>query len=71
MDAQAIMDDLKMKREALDMAIADIKSAIQRSKSMSLESPYSNQQDLDEPQPVWVKRYVYVSLNLIGCEVQV
>ncbi|KAK3755868.1 hypothetical protein RRG08_056137 [Elysia crispata] len=63
MDAQAIMDDLKMKREALDMAIADIKSAIQRSKSMSLESPYSNQQDLDEPQPVWVKRENRESMN--------
>ncbi|KAH9508428.1 hypothetical protein Btru_055213 [Bulinus truncatus] len=56
MDAQAIMDDLKMKREALDMAIADIKSAIQRSKNMSLEAPYSANQDHDETQPVWVKR---------------
>ncbi|RUS73442.1 hypothetical protein EGW08_018798 [Elysia chlorotica] len=63
MDAQAIMDDLKMKREALDMAIADIKSAIQRSKSMSLESPYPNQQDVDEPQPVWVKRENRESMN--------
>nr|AAO83852.1 munc18-1-interacting protein 1 [Lymnaea stagnalis] len=59
MDAQAIMDDLKMKREALDMAIAaiaDIKSAIQRSKSMSLESPYPSQQETEESQPVWIKR---------------
>ncbi|XP_055867188.1 uncharacterized protein LOC106074920 isoform X5 [Biomphalaria glabrata] len=57
MDAQAIMDDLKMKREALDMAIADIKSAIQRSKNMSLETPsYSAHQEQDEVQPVWVKR---------------
>ncbi|GFS23741.1 amyloid beta A4 precursor protein-binding family A member 1-like, partial [Elysia marginata] len=63
MDAQAIMDDLKMKREALDMAIADIKSAIQRSKSMSLESPYPNQQDVEEPQPVWVKRENRESMN--------
>lgn len=63
MDAQAIMDDLKMKREALDMAIADIKSAIQRSKSMSLESPYPNQQDAEEPQPVWVKRENREAMN--------
>ncbi|XP_005108551.2 reticulocyte binding protein 2 homolog b, partial [Aplysia californica] len=63
MDAQAIMDDLKMKREALDMAIADIKSAIQRSKSMSLESPYSSQQETDESQPVWVKRDAAVQLQ--------
>ncbi|XP_059143562.1 uncharacterized protein LOC131930924 isoform X2 [Physella acuta] len=56
MDAQAIMDDLKMKREALDMAIADIKSAIQRSKSMSLESSYQTQQEAEDTQPVWVKR---------------
>lgn len=58
MDAQAIMDDLRQKREALDMAIADIKSAIQRSKSMSLKSPNSSQQEFDETQPVWVKRCV-------------
>ncbi|CAG5134882.1 unnamed protein product, partial [Candidula unifasciata] len=56
MDAQAIMHDLKMKREALDMAIADIKSAIQRSKSMSLESSYSSQAEPEASQPVWVKR---------------
>lgn len=58
MDAQAIMHDLKMKREALDMAIADIKSAIQRSKSMSLETSYSSQAEPEANQPVWVKRLV-------------
>lgn len=56
MDAQAIMDDLKMKREALDMAIADIKSAIQRSKTVSLEASYCPEPEVEETQPVWVKR---------------
>merc|ERR1711971_372865 len=38
MDAEAIMEDLKAKREALDIAIADIKNAIQNSKGVSLQS---------------------------------
>jgi len=52
MDAEAIMDDLKMKREALDHAISEIKSAIQKSKGVSMEAPYK-QEDAD---PIWVKR---------------
>ncbi|GFN83508.1 amyloid beta a4 precursor protein-binding family a member 1-like [Plakobranchus ocellatus] len=67
MDAQAIMDDLKMKREALDMAIADIKSAIQRSKSMSLEAPYPSQQEVQESQPVWIKRENKEAVNQAHC----
>ncbi|XP_025078100.1 uncharacterized protein LOC112554521 [Pomacea canaliculata] len=54
-DAQAIMNDLKAKREALDMAIADIKSAIQRSKQVALQSPYDNHQS-DQNEPVWIRR---------------
>ncbi|XP_071115881.1 uncharacterized protein [Haliotis cracherodii] len=54
MDAQAIMNDLKAKREALDMAIADIKSAIQRSKGVALQSSYQQEDSTNEP--VWVKR---------------
>ena len=54
MDAQAIMEDLRAKREALDMAIADIKTAIQRSKQVALESPHTVLQE--ETAPVWVKR---------------
>ncbi|KAL4228125.1 Amyloid-beta A4 precursor protein-binding A member 1 [Mactra antiquata] len=53
MDAEAIMDDLKMKREALDHAISEIKSAIQKSKGVSMEAPTS--MDAEE-EPVWVKR---------------
>ena len=55
MDAQAIMNDLKAKREALDMAIADIKSAIQRSKQVALQSPYETQQK-EATEPVWIPR---------------
>lgn len=50
------MNDLKAKREALDMAIADIKSAIQRSKQVALQSPYDNHQS-DQNEPVWIRRY--------------
>lgn len=53
MDAEAIMDDLKMKREALDHAISEIKSAIQKSKGVSLEAPYNGEEEAD---PIWVKR---------------
>lgn len=53
MDAEAIMDDLKMKREALDHAISEIKSAIQKSKGVSLEAPYNEEAEAD---PIWVKR---------------
>jgi len=53
MDAEAIMDDLKMKREALDHAISEIKSAIQKSKGVSLEPPYNEDDEVD---PIWVKR---------------
>lgn len=52
MDTKAIMEDLKAKREALDTAIADIKTAIQQSKTVS--QPYKD--DPDEEEPVWVKR---------------
>ncbi|XP_048732527.1 uncharacterized protein LOC125649227 isoform X2 [Ostrea edulis] len=52
MDTKAIMEDLKAKREALDTAIADIKTAIQQSKTAT--QPYK--EDLDEDEPVWVKR---------------
>lgn len=57
-DAQAIMNDLKAKREALDMAIADIKSAIQRSKQVALQSPYDSQQLGEATEPVWIRRCV-------------
>lgn len=53
MDAEAIMDDLKMKREALDHAISEIKSAIQKSKGVALEAPYNEDEEAD---PIWVKR---------------
>lgn len=52
MDAEAIMDDLKMKREALDHAISEIKSAIQKSKGVTVEAP----PPVSEEDPVWVKR---------------
>ncbi|XP_060556038.1 uncharacterized protein LOC132716731 isoform X5 [Ruditapes philippinarum] len=52
MDAEAIMDDLKMKREALDHAISEIKSAIQKSKGVALETPVEETED----DPIWVKR---------------
>lgn len=55
-DAQAIMNDLKAKREALDMAIADIKSAIQRSKQMSLQPSYQGAQQAEPTEPVWIRR---------------
>lgn len=54
MDAQAIMDELKAKREALDLAIMDIKSAIHKSKGVALQSPYND--DQDNADPIWVKR---------------
>lgn len=47
------MEDLKAKREALDIAISDIKSAIQNSKGAAMKS---GQQDGDNDEPVWVKR---------------
>ena len=53
-DAEAIMEDLKAKREALDVAIADIKSAIQSSKGVALKSP--GKDEAGEEEPVWVKR---------------
>ncbi|KAJ8304322.1 hypothetical protein KUTeg_017905 [Tegillarca granosa] len=56
-DAQAIMEDLKAKREALDLAISDIKSAIQKSKGISLQSPYKEESENSEP--VWVMREPY------------
>ncbi|XP_053405877.1 uncharacterized protein LOC123566423 isoform X2 [Mercenaria mercenaria] len=52
MDAEAIMDDLKMKREALDHAISEIKSAIQKSKGVALEAPTEESQE----DPIWIKR---------------
>ena len=61
MDAQAIMDDLKLKREALDSAIADIKTAIQKSKGVALEAPYKDDEDGG---PVWVKRFVLLSVKI-------
>ena len=54
MDAKAIMSDLKAKREALDLAIADIKSAIQRSKGIALQSSYT--EEAAPAEPVWVRR---------------
>ncbi|ESP03606.1 hypothetical protein LOTGIDRAFT_171256 [Lottia gigantea] len=54
-DAQAIMTDLKAKREALDSAIADIKCAIQQSKGVALQSSkYSTEPQPEEP--IWVMR---------------
>ena len=53
MDAEAIIDDLKLKREALDNAIHDIKVAIQKSKGVALEAPYKEE---DSEDPIWVKR---------------
>ncbi|KAH3830202.1 hypothetical protein DPMN_103442 [Dreissena polymorpha] len=52
MDAEAIMDDLKMKREALDHAISEIKNAIRKSKGVSLEPPSTD----DAEDPIWIKR---------------
>ncbi|KAK3097314.1 hypothetical protein FSP39_008573 [Pinctada imbricata] len=54
MDAEAIMEDLKAKREALDIAIADIKSAIQSSKGVLLKSPGKVENSQEDP--IWVKR---------------
>lgn len=54
MDAEAIIDDLKLKREALDNAIHDIKSAIQKSKGIALEATYKEEEDCSDP--IWVKR---------------
>ena len=54
MDAEAIIDDLKLKREALDNAILDIKTAIQKSKGVSLEAPYKGEEEASDP--IWVKR---------------
>ena len=56
------MEDLRQKREALDTAIADIKTAIQRSKNVSMESAYSSTGQAEEVPPVWVKRFVYLQL---------
>ena len=53
-DAEAIIDDLKLKREALDNAILDIKTAIQKSKGVALEAPYNEGEDQSDP--IWVKR---------------
>lgn len=55
-DAQAIMEDLKAKREALDMAIADIKSAIKNSKGVALSSPPMENELGNGGEPVWVMR---------------
>ncbi|XP_021362187.1 uncharacterized protein LOC110456002 isoform X3 [Mizuhopecten yessoensis] len=54
LDAEAIMEDLKAKREALDLAIHDIKSAIQNSKGISLKSPFK--ENNQEEEPIWVMR---------------
>ncbi|XP_063433166.1 uncharacterized protein LOC134715144 isoform X8 [Mytilus trossulus] len=51
-DASAIMEDLKAKREALDLAIADIKSTIHSSKDKIKYTPQSD----EEPEPVWIMR---------------
>ncbi|XP_076101617.1 uncharacterized protein LOC143071283 isoform X9 [Mytilus galloprovincialis] len=51
-DASAIMEDLKAKREALDLAIADIKSTIHSSKDKIKYTPQSD----EDPEPVWVMR---------------
>ncbi|XP_064609713.1 uncharacterized protein LOC135473760 isoform X2 [Liolophura sinensis] len=59
-DAQAIMEDLKAKREALDMAIADIKSAIKNSKGVALSSPPLENELGNGGEPVWVMRDSYV-----------
>lgn len=56
------MNDLKAKREALDMAIADIKSAIQRSKQVALQSPFTQQ--LEATEPVWIRRCHFSSTYL-------
>ena len=59
-DTHTIMDDLKAKREALDIAIADINSAIQHSKQVSMESPYAFH--MDSVEPVWIPRYFIIFL---------
>jgi hypothetical protein len=64
-DAQAIMNDLKAKREALDMAIADIKSAIQRSKQMALHTADTEQQG-EATEPVWIRRLLKVFAYELG-----
>ncbi|XP_052100297.1 uncharacterized protein LOC127734454 isoform X9 [Mytilus californianus] len=51
-DASAIMEDLKAKREALDLAIADIKSTIHSSKEKIKYTPQSD----EDPEPVWIMR---------------
>ncbi|XP_033749355.1 uncharacterized protein LOC117334043 isoform X2 [Pecten maximus] len=55
LDAEAIMEDLKAKREALDLAIHDIKSAIQNSKGIALKSPFKENAQ-EEEEPIWVMR---------------
>ncbi|XP_071166635.1 amyloid-beta A4 precursor protein-binding family A member 2-like isoform X3 [Mytilus edulis] len=51
-DASAIMEDLKAKREALDLAIADIKSTIHSSKDKIKYTPQSD----EDAEPVWIMR---------------
>ena len=46
--------DVERQREAVDMAIQDIKSAIEKSKNTMLKSPHQDQQPAEEP--VWVMR---------------
>lgn len=53
-DANAIMEDLKAKREALDLAIADIKSTIHTSKSKMRHTPQSEEEN--DIEPVWIMR---------------
>lgn len=53
-DANAIMEDLKAKREALDLAIADIKSTIHASKHRAKHTPQSEEEN--DVEPVWVMR---------------
>ena len=60
MDAEAIIDDLKLKREALDNAISEIKTAIQKSKGVALEAPYNPESEPADP--IWVKRYAILYL---------
>ncbi|KAL3866553.1 hypothetical protein ACJMK2_043843 [Sinanodonta woodiana] len=54
-DAEAIIEDLKAKREFLDHAINDIREAIQKSKGTELKTSYAEESD-NTTEPIWVKR---------------
>jgi hypothetical protein len=55
------MEDLKAKREALDLAIADIKSTIHTSKSKMRHTPQSEEEN--DIEPVWIMSWEKMSQN--------